>query len=114
MNIKITDIKGAILNTEGKYCEENIKIVLDESIKQPKGNLELTVNGIADVSDYATVTINVPTSSSGGDIAVIDVESQSDMEQLLVEENIGKVYRYTGETNDKFVYGALYQATEEE
>lgn len=109
MNIKITDIKGATLNTKGKYCEEDIKIVLDESIKQPKGNLELTANGIADVSDYATVTINVPSSSFGG-----DVESPTDMEELLTEENIGKVYRYTGETNTNFVYGALYQVTEEE
>ena len=114
MNIKIKDIKGAILKTKDKICTEDIRIILDENLKEPKGNLEITVNGIEDVSNYATVTVNVPTSSVGGDIAVIDVANQSAMELLLVEENIGKIYRYTGETNETFINGALYQVAQED
>jgi hypothetical protein len=110
--IQINSLEGITLHTEGKYCAEDIKLTLDPSFRQPKGNLEITANGIEDVSSYATVTINVPTSSMGEDIAVIDIDSTAAMNNALSEENIGKIYRYTGETNFLYVNGALYQVTE--
>jgi hypothetical protein len=35
------------------------------------------------------------------------------MDTLLTYENIGKVYRYVGETTEDYVNGALYEVAEE-
>lgn len=43
----------------------------------------------------------------------IEVSSIEQMDALLVAENIGKIYKYVGETNEKYTNGALYQISEE-
>ena len=44
----------------------------------------------------------------------ISISTSEEMDAVLVEENIGNIYVYTGETNDKYTNGMLYQVIEEE
>lgn len=43
----------------------------------------------------------------------IEVATVDEMNAMLVEANIGKVYKYTGETNDTYTNGELYIVGEE-
>lgn len=44
----------------------------------------------------------------------IELSTSEEMEAVLVAENIGKIYKYVGETNETFTNGNLYQVTEVE
>lgn len=44
----------------------------------------------------------------------IELSTPEEMEAVLVSENIGKIYKYVGETNETFTNGNLYQVTEVE
>lgn len=48
-------------------------------------------------------------SISGG---IQDISSEVEMDALLVEENISKIYRFTGESTTKYVQGDLYMVEE--
>lgn len=45
--------------------------------------------------------------------APVEIATAEEMDTLLVEENLGKVYMYTGETNDTYTNGNVYQVIEE-
>lgn len=49
---------------------------------------------------------------SGG--TPIELSTSAEMESVLVAENIGKIYKYVGETNETFTNGNLYQVLEVE
>lgn len=53
--------------------------------------------------DFAVGTLGEP----------IVVETSEDMEALLVESNVGKVYAYTGLSTEKFKSGGLYMVVDE-
>lgn len=42
----------------------------------------------------------------------LELVSSDDMKTVLTSENIGKIYRYIGETNDEFTHGELYEVIE--
>ena len=42
----------------------------------------------------------------------IELATSEEMEAVLVADNIGKIYKYVGETNETFTNGNLYQVTE--
>ena len=44
----------------------------------------------------------------------IELTTSAEMDAVLVSENIGKIYKYVGETNDTFTNGNLYQVMEVE
>lgn len=44
----------------------------------------------------------------------IELSTSAEMEAVLVAENIGKIYKYVGETNETFTNGNLYQVMEVE
>lgn len=44
----------------------------------------------------------------------IELTTSAEMEAVLVAENIGKIYKYVGETNETFTNGNLYQVMEVE
>lgn len=74
-------------------------------------NKILTKNGKVLVSDRKVLV--TPTSNNIGGFP-IELSTPEEMEAVLVAENIGKIYKYVGETNETFTNGNLYQVTEVE
>lgn len=72
----------------------------------PTGQLEVTANGLYDVYNYAKVNVNVSSTP-------VEVATASDMDALLTADNVGKIYQYTGVTDDTYTNGELYQVVEE-
>lgn len=68
----------------------------------PSGTKELTESGEYDVTQYAKVNI---TAESG---RPIEVDSAEEMDSLLNDSNIGKVYKYTGPTTESFINNEIY------
>ena len=44
----------------------------------------------------------------------IELATSEEMEAVLVADNIGKIYKFIGETNETFTNGNLYQVMEVE
>lgn len=106
----------------------------------PSGSLEITENSTVDVTDKNEVVVNVPSKEPTIDPIVIaengvvtlpegvdgfapitvnvpqsiptDVATASEMTALLTEANVGKVYRFTGTTDDTYTNGDLYLVEE--
>ena len=49
----------------------------------------------------------------GGGGAIIEISTAEEMDALLVAENVGKIYKYIGETNEKYTNGVLYMVEED-
>jgi len=43
-----------------------------------------------------------------------DVSTVAEMEALLIQDNIGKIYRYTGTTSETYINGDIYIVEESE
>lgn len=108
----LTDIANTIREVKGTsdlINARNFKKEIREVASgiQPSGTLPITDNGIYVVTDYHKVDVNVPTGTP------IEVTTGEEMEALLVEENIGKIYKYVGTTTDVYTNGELYIVGEE-
>lgn len=66
----------------------------------PTGSSEIFENGTYNVTDKATIDVNVA--------GVEEVESVSEMEAALTTANVGKYYKYTGSTSGDYVNGDIY------
>lgn len=87
----------------GKWLSSvTVNPIPDEFI-QPSGSQDITTNGTYDVTEKASVNVNVPTAS-----AVEEVATASAMDALLVEANVGKYYKFTGTTDSNYTNGDLY------
>lgn len=87
----------------GKWLSSvTVNAIPDEFI-QPSGSQDITANGTYDVTEKASVNVNVPTAS-----AVEEVATASAMDALLVEANVGKYYKFTGTTDSNYTNGDLY------
>lgn len=53
-------------------------------------------------------------SGSGSSGTPIEISTSEAMEEALSEKNLGKIYLYTGETNDTYTNGHLYQVVDNE
>ena len=87
----------------GKWLSSvTVNPIPDEFI-QPSGSQDITANGTYDVTEKASVNVNVPTAS-----AVEEVATASAMNALLVEANVGKYYKFIGTTDTNYTNGDLY------
>lgn len=42
-------------------------------------------------------------------IPIVDISDPDELTSMLTSNNVGKIYRYTGETNDTYTNGDLYE-----
>lgn len=75
---------------------------------QASGTTTITANGLHDVAPYKFAMVNVEKGKP------IEIEDPIEMEAVLVSENIGKIYKYIGETNETYTNNNLYEVTEVE
>lgn len=85
----------------GKWLSSvTVNAIPDEFI-QPSGSQDITANGTYDVTEKASVNVNVPS-------GVEEVATAAAMNALLVEANVGKYYKFTGTTDSNYTNGDLY------
>lgn len=73
---------------------------------------EVTDSGEIDLTEYwnnqqmpVKVNVNIEAGASG---EAIEVATEEEMDAVLVEENIGKFYKFTGESTDKYEKDIVY------
>ena len=107
---------GAVVKytgTTGTYTQNRLYKVIQatsneytfEELITPVGSTTKTTNGTYDVKEYASVVVNVP--------SVIEISTADEMTALLVEANVGKVYKFTGTTDSNYTNGDLYEVVSE-
>lgn len=99
----VTPSKGqqTVTPTSGKHFSSVVVEPIPDDYVIPSGTQQITENGTYDVSGKESAVVNVPS-------GVEEVATASAMNALLVEENVGKYYKFTGTTDDNFVNGDLY------
>lgn len=99
----VTPSKGkqTVMPTSGKHFSSVVVEPIPDDYVIPSGTQQITENGTYDVSGKASAVVNVPS-------GVEEVATASAMNALLVEENVGKYYKFTGTTDENFVNGDLY------
>lgn len=123
------------LKTAGKYCAEDIVVAasLQDKTVTPTASTQ-TISADANHVGLGTVTVNaVPTEeksvTTNGEVtpssgkflskvtvnvpSITDVATAAGMTALLVEANVGKVYRFTGTTDETYTNGDLYEVVSE-
>lgn len=84
---KGSKITGTIATYDGSYT--NIASV--NSLRAPSGEA---------ITTYSAPAVNTN--------SVTEISSASEMDALLIPENVGKYYKYVGETNDTYTNGEIY------
>ena len=64
-----------------------------------------SVNSLRAPSGEAMITYSAPATNTN---SVTEISSASEMDALLIPENVGKYYKYVGETNDTYTNGEIY------
>lgn len=89
-----------LIPSNGKYFSKvTVKAIPDNYI-EPSGTTTITENGTVDVTSYASAEVDVA--------SIKEVATEGEMTALLVKDNLGKVYRYTG-TTGTYINGDLYE-----
>lgn len=88
----------SVINDDGET--QTLKI---SAGKLPEGELSIIENGRYDVADYAEAVVDVPSQAGNP----IEVATDTDMTNALTQDNVGKVYKFTG-TSDTYETNAIY------
>lgn len=100
-NITLNSTSGVVLNTNSKYCDGDIVVT---PRLQEKTVSDTAVSAVLPDSGYAGLgRVNIDITNAVKDIATV-----AEMESLLTENNVGKYFRYVGETSGKYTYGDIY------
>ena len=110
--------EGIKFGTQNDKLVDLICIDSEPFSKELKGTyepvtVEVTENSSVDLTTYwdngeMPVKINVNVESSGDSGVPLQPATEEEMNNLLVNENIGKIFLYTGETNENFTNGEYY------
>lgn len=87
--------------TSGKFFSSFKVGAIPSDYVIPTGTLQITENGVYDVTEKASVNVNVPS-------GVEEVATAAAMDALLVEANVGKYYKFTGTTDSNYTNGDIY------
>ena len=105
-----TTSKQDITPTSGKYLSK----VTVGAIQTEEKAVTVTANGTTEVTassgkylSKVTVTTNVPTS------VIEEVSTAAEMNTLLVAENVGNAYKFTGTTDSTYTNGNIYEVVQE-
>lgn len=75
--------------------------------ERPSGTINLTTNGTHDVTNYASAVVNIPSDMG----MPIEVDNDSDMTNALTQDNVGKVYKFIGNSTT-YETDAIYIVSE--
>lgn len=97
-----------------------------KNIIKPTDNIDISIKFIDKNHDDIKVDINKDTPLAKKYKVIIDfkdkiriidgiieISTTEMMDSVIKEENIGKIYRFVGKTNEKYVNGAMYFIEEE-
>ena len=102
---------GDVTPTSGKYLSKVAVNVPTPAPQLEEKAVTITENGTTEIIpsegkdgiSKVTATVNVPQA------VPIDVSTAAEMTALLVTDNVGKVYRFTGTTDATYTNGDLYE-----
>lgn len=92
----------SVTPSSGKWLSSVTVNAIPDDYIIPSGSQDITENGTYDVTSKASVSVNVPITP------IEDVATSSAMDALLVEANVGKLYKFTGTTDSNYTNGDLY------
>ena len=86
------------------------KVTVTTNVPANVATKTITENGTYNATDdgvdgYSAVDVNVA--------GIEDISTSDEMTALLVEANVGKVYRFTGTTDETYTNGDLYEVVSE-
>ena len=91
--------------SEGYYKELKVKYKPVEIEINENTEVDLVSTYIDNQQMPTSVKVNVSSGSSG---KPIEISSSEEMDALLIDENIGKIYLYMGETTETYTNGKIY------
>lgn len=68
--------------------------------------------GITDLIKSNEIVDLIKSIGDSGTISIQEINSATEMTKLLASENIGSVYKYVGETTEKYINGDIYVVEE--
>lgn len=92
----------SVTPSSGKWLSSVTVNAIPDNYIIPSGSQDITENGTYDVTSKASVSVSVPITP------IEDVATSSAMDALLVEANVGKLYKFTGTTDSNYTNGDLY------
>ena len=106
----VTENREYLASDDGAdgYSKVVVNVPIPDGYVKPEGNLPIAENGDYDVTNYASVKVNV--ASTGGEDSPLPilVTTEAKMDALLKTAAVGAVYKYVGvtgvyETNGLYV-----------
>lgn len=80
---------------------------IQEAIKTKSEIKQAIINAGGNIKDD-TIFSDYPKYIDDIYVGVISISTSEEMDSVLLDTNIGKIYRYIGETNNKYTKGQCY------